>query len=162
VVAAQDRIGRDMYRVAGVMHDLKEAGIAVWFYDTNERAQWDEPEDELMGYVRGFGGAYQRKRASITSRNKSRALFLAGHVATGRSLGYRSVDVKDALGRHSHFKREVDPEQAAIVQRIFEWANAGLGLAKIVNRLHAEGIPNPTGLARGISKDDVALREQAS
>src|SRR5262249_15195182 len=54
VVAAQDRIGRDMYRVAGVMHDLKEAGIAVWFYDTNERAQWDEPEDELMGYVRGF------------------------------------------------------------------------------------------------------------
>ena len=40
---------------------------------------------------------------------------------------------------------EVNPEEAAVINRIFEWAADGAGLVRICERLTAEGIPGTTG-----------------
>lgn len=56
-----------------------------------------------------------------------------------RFLGYR---------RGSDGKPEIDPEQAAVVKRIYERFLAGDSLATIANDLNADGIPTPSGIGQ--------------
>src|SRR5262249_39712405 len=83
---------------------------------------------------------------------------LAGQMDRGfstgaRQYGYRKVVVPDDSGKkdaHGHpvsigTRIEVNPSEAKIIRRIFEWAAEGVGLASIVERLNAEGIPGSGG-----------------
>ncbi len=47
--------------------------------------------------------------------------------------------------RTSTRRREVDPEEAKLVVRIFELASQGVGIRRIAGMLNAEGIKNPVG-----------------
>jgi site-specific DNA recombinase len=60
-----------------------------------------------------------------------------GHVAGGRVYGYNNQRVGD------HIERVVNPDQAAVVQRIFRDIASGLGFTRVAKRLTAEGIPSP-------------------
>ena len=61
-------------------------------------------------------------------------LFDAGRVVGGRVFGYRDVDVngvdRDGRPLRSHVEREVNPAEAAVVVRISNLYDSGLGLKK--------------------------------
>ncbi len=69
----------------------------------------------------------------------------AGRAAGGVSYGYRAAPRIDADGRVVRGLREIVPEQAEVVRRIFRWYAAGRGSRWIAARLNAEGIPAPRG-----------------
>ena len=78
-----------------------------------------------------------------------RGRVLNGFVASGRAYGYRNVPIPSTTARWKHgrsaiegVKREIIPEQAAIVLRIFEMYAAGLGQKAIALKLNEEGIPS--------------------
>jgi site-specific DNA recombinase len=71
----------------------------------------------------------------------------AGHVCGGQCFGYRNVEITapGPDGRHHRqfVRREVEPDQAAVVRRIFELCAAGNGLKGITKTLNAEGATAP-------------------
>ena len=62
-----------------------------------------------------------------------------GRVAAGLAYGYSVVPGKKGLNR------QVVPEHAAIVRRIFDDYADGLSPRRIAAALNAEGIPSPSG-----------------
>lgn len=75
---------------------------------------------------------------------------LKGNHGGGRTYGYRLVPQyhpidKDPYGQPKRIgsRLEIDPEQARIVQRIFQDYADGVSPIKIVERLNAEGVPPP-------------------
>lgn len=76
---------------------------------------------------------------------------LEGRVRAGRATGptpygYRRVtSVRRADGEIDRGLREIVPEQAAVVRRIFEEYAAGVTPGVIARRLNAEGVASPRG-----------------
>lgn len=73
-----------------------------------------------------------------------------GYIAGGRCYGYRNVPVEDPTRRGDYgrpfvigVKRVIEPEEAAIVGRIFEMYASGMSLDRIACTLRAEGVPAP-------------------
>jgi hypothetical protein len=60
-------------------------------------------------------------------------------VTGGKCYGYRNV--RDG----SYVKRVIDPEEAAVIRRVFELYAAGTGMLTIAHRLNAEGVRPPRG-----------------
>jgi site-specific DNA recombinase len=65
---------------------------------------------------------------------------LKGKVAGGLAYGYRVAPAKEGAG-----EREIDPDEAKIVQRIFREFVAGDSPETIAKRLNREGVPGPGG-----------------
>lgn len=76
---------------------------------------------------------------AVQELQKSRQKNMGGKKTSYRFLGYR---------RGSDGKPEIDPEQAAVVKRIYERFLAGDSLATIANDLNADGIPTPSGIGQ--------------
>ena len=75
---------------------------------------------------------------------------LQGLVAGGRCYGYRNVPIEDPTkiakyGRPSvvGVRAEVEPEQAAVITRIFEMCADGMSLAQMAKKLNGEGVLSP-------------------
>ena len=69
----------------------------------------------------------------------SRGFWVASRVP----YGYRKIMVQDGAKKRPTL--EPDPDTAPTVQRIFNLAEAGLGILDITRTLNDEGIANPTG-----------------
>lgn len=73
--------------------------------------------------------------------------FSRGHHTGGKIFGYRSFSVLDSSGRVDSTgqplclgkKLEIHPEEAQMVQSIFQWFAEGLGLRSIARRLNGPG-----------------------
>lgn len=83
-------------------------------------------------YVRGLADKVRRGQSGMVRRGLN-----AGSVA----YGYRKKVMPD--GQRGH--REIVPEEAAIVVRVYRMAAAGLSGLEISRQLNAEGIPGPRG-----------------
>src|SRR5215813_4499065 len=103
--------------------------------------------DVFMLQAKAFAAADYRDQVRRKTRDAMFSKAQKGHVAGGRVLGYKNEEVKNG-DRRSHVKRVVDPDQAALVVRIFRMAADGKGLLRIAKTLNAEGVKNPTGQDR--------------
>jgi hypothetical protein len=66
-------------------------------------------------------------------------------VPGGSSYGYRVIRQLLADGSVSSGEREIDPSQAAIIQRIFKEYADGMAPRQIAARLNREAVPSPRG-----------------
>ena len=78
---------------------------------------------------------------------------LHGYTTGGRVYGYTNVPIEDPTrtGKYgrpavSGVKLVIHPEQAAVVNRIFEMYANGMGLRGIAVQLNGEGVPGPNGV----------------
>ena len=96
----------------------------------------------MVFQVELFGGEFYRASGQFKTTAAMRDLARPGFSTGHKLYGYRSVptvqDAKKKLARY-----EIVPEEAAIVRRVFEMADGGLGDLKIANKLNAESIPGP-------------------
>jgi site-specific DNA recombinase len=104
----------------------------------------------LLG-IRGALNEEARREIGKRTHRGLQGVALNGHNAGGRSYGYRHVAVedpkrKDHLGRPLvvAVKREIDPEQARQVRRIFEWFIEGYSPRQIADNLNALCVPPPS------------------
>lgn len=77
---------------------------------------------------------------------------IKGFNAGGRTYGYRHIPIEDhtrldEFGRPliEAVRREIDPEQAVWVRRIFQWYAEGQTPRQIAYNLNYEGVPSPRG-----------------
>src|SRR5439155_22229398 len=72
---------------------------------------------------------------------KAQALPVTG----GKVYGYNNIEVLGTDGTRQSVTRQANPEQAAVVRRIFELYAAGTGMLTRAHRLNEEGVKPPRG-----------------
>jgi site-specific DNA recombinase len=80
-------------------------------------------------------------------------LHRAGRVVGGRVFGYCNEDIYNGFDHddrplRSHVERVIDPTEAAVVRRIFEMYDSGLGLKRIAKLLTSEDAAAPKHFRR--------------
>jgi DNA invertase Pin-like site-specific DNA recombinase len=100
---------------------------------------------ELHVGFKGTMSALFRKDLADKTRRGQVGRVLAGRCPGGRVYGYRRVARFDEHGEPIRGLREIDPDQAAIVVRIYEEFVDGRSPREIAKRLNAEGVPSPAG-----------------
>jgi hypothetical protein len=130
IVRDTDRLSRDDMEPDPVV-TLKSAGVTVWEYSTGGPVDVSDATDRLVRNVHRYRGASEAESGSRRTRESKFAKARTATIADGRVLGYRNT------GDPKHRTREIDPEQAKLVVRIFKLAADGAGYLKIVRTLNA-------------------------
>ena len=133
-----DRISRDMEHIASFFKVASFAGARIITLSEGEIS------DLHVGLKGAMGAIYLKDLAAKTHRG------LAGRIEKGRSIGsapygYRVVRRLKDNGEPDRGLREIAPDQAAVVRRIFADYLAGKSPRAVARALNLEGVPGPTG-----------------
>ncbi|MGA9328521.1 MAG: recombinase family protein, partial [Bradyrhizobium sp.] len=126
-----DRVSRDPEDLAGIFKRLKYSGIEL--HTLNEGVA----DDMKIGF-RGIMGATFLKDLAAKVRRHHVGRVRQGHVMGAVSYGYRDVPGKPG-------EREIDPAEAAVLQRIFTEYATGVSPRDIAVGLTRDRIAAPSG-----------------
>ena len=143
-VHAPDRLARSYAHQVLLLEEFAHAGTEVIFLN---RPIGDTPEDNLLLQLQGMFAEYERAKVLERSRRGKRHRAQAGAVSvlSRAPFGYRYV-TREAGGGEARY--EIDENAARVVRQIFAWiGHERLTLAAVCRRLHAAGIPSPSGKA---------------
>ncbi len=138
VAEALDRLSRDQEDVAALYKQLSFANIKLITLTEGEIS-------ELHIGLKGTMNALFLKDLAGKTRRGQRGRVEAGKIPGGNSFGYRIVRRILDDGSVSTGEREIDPDQAVVIKRIFTEYADGMAPRQIAGRLNAEGIPSPRG-----------------
>ncbi|MCK5275678.1 MAG: recombinase family protein, partial [Alphaproteobacteria bacterium] len=135
---ALDRISRDQEDIAAIFKRLSHADVRLVTLSEGDI-------NELHVGLKGTMNALFLKDLAAKTRRGQRGRVEAGKIPGGNSYGYRIVRRMQEDGSVTTGEREIDPDQAAVICRIFQEYAQGLAPRRIAGRLNAEGIPGPRG-----------------
>jgi site-specific DNA recombinase len=138
---AMDRLSRDQEDIAALHKRLRFLGVRMITVGEGEIG------DLHIGLKGAMNALYLKDLADKTRRG------LEGRVRAGRSGGGLCYGYDVVLGEERG-GRTINPDEAAVVMRIFEAFAAGQSPTAIARRLNAEKVPGP----RGILWRDTAIR----
>ena len=138
IAEALDRISRDQEDIAAIYKRLSHAEIKMITASEGEI-------NELHVGLKGTMNALFLKDLAIKTKRGQRGRVEAGKIPGGNSYGYNIVRQLKDDGTVTTGEREINPEQAAIIIRIFEEYADGQSPRKIASRLNAEDIASPRG-----------------
>jgi site-specific DNA recombinase len=135
----QDRLTRKLAHQLLLSDEFEQAEVALRIVTMPDSEK--TPEGQLLTNVRGIIAEYERAKILERTERGRRGRAQAGRPPGGRPpLGY----ITTAKGY------EVQPDEAAIVQRIFRlYVENGLSQRAIAALLTAEGVPPPGERRRG-------------
>ncbi|MBT6350284.1 MAG: recombinase family protein, partial [Proteobacteria bacterium] len=135
---ALDRISRDQEDIAAIYKRLAHGDVKIVTLTEGE-------VNELHVGLKGTMNALFLKDLAVKTRRGQRGRVEAGKIPGGNSYGYTIVRRLLADGSVTTGERELEPEQAAAVRRIFQMYADGMAPRKIAATLNTEGIPSPRG-----------------
>ncbi len=153
IVSEQKTLGREMFATGGLIKELSQADIDIIEYVHGKSLVPRSPMEKVIGSLRGFND----ESAAVESSQRGTEALLPkarkGYVVGGRVFGYRNKDVMSGEDEHgrplrSHVELEVKPDEAAVVLRIFEMYDRGMGLRTIAKTLTLEGATRPEPFKR--------------
>jgi site-specific DNA recombinase len=144
VAEALDRLSRDQEDVAALYKRLSFAGIRIVTLAEGEIT-------ELHVGLKGTMNALFLKDLAQKTRRGLQGRIEAGRSSGGNSYGYDVVKRIGEDGEPIRGERRVNPEQAAIVRRIFTEYAAGGSPKAIARALNREKVPGPRGRSWGPS-----------
>lgn len=143
VMSEPSRLGREQAETTFVLKRLTDAGVQVWYYLEDRRAQLDTAVGKFIEAVHAFGSELERERIRQRTMDGMLKRAQAGYSTGGAVYGYRPVPVfssgrQDAYGRPvpDHVDRRVEPGEARTVLGIFKMYQAGYGLTAIAKCLN--------------------------
>lgn len=105
----------------------------------------DGEVDAFRGAIKGLLDEQQRKDLAHNIRRAQRGRAELGRAPAGIAYGYRTANRLDDRGQLQRGLREVDPDQAEVVRRIFTAYAAGQSARQIADDLNREGVKPPSG-----------------
>lgn len=151
VAEALDRISRDQADVATLYKHLKFAGVSIVTLAEGEIS-------ELHVGLKGTMNALFLKDLAMKTHRGLRGRVEKGKAGGGLCYGYRVVKKLDANGEPIRGDREIVPEEAAVIRRIFREFASSKSPKAIAVDLNREGVPGPLGRAWG----DTSIRGHVS
>jgi site-specific DNA recombinase len=134
VCEAIDRLGRRLADTADLQDTLAFLGIRLHTPSIGEVTA-------LHVGIMGMMAQLTLKDLADKTRRGQLGRVRQGKMPSGLAYGYRIVERKGKDGGH----REIEPEQALIINRIFAEYAAGKAPERIAKDLNAERIPGPFG-----------------
>ncbi len=135
---AIDRLARDQEHIAWLYKRLRHAGVKIVTLADGEVSA-------IHIGLKGTMAALFLEDLAAKVKRGQRGQVERGRAAGGLAYGYRVVRRFGADGRPETGLREIDPDQAGIVRRIFAEFLLGLSPRQIAARLNTEGVPGPRG-----------------
>jgi site-specific DNA recombinase len=133
-----DRLSRG-FETGTIFEDLRGWGVGIITLNQG-------PVSALHVGVGALVSVLQLEEGARKTRRGLKGVVLAGRSAGGCPYGYRvRTDVRDGRGDRVAGLREIDPDQAAVVVRIFEGFAAGKSAYGLACELNAEGVASPRG-----------------
>ena len=148
---ALDRISRDQADVATLYKHLKFAGVTIVTLAEGEIS-------ELHVGLKGTMNALFLKDLAMKTHRGLRGRVEKGKAGGGLCYGYKVLKKLDANGEPIRGDREIIPEEAEIVRRIFREFASGKSPKAIAVDLNTEGVRGPLGRAWG----DTSIRGHRS
>ncbi len=138
VAEALDRLSRDQEDIAAIYKRLTHYGIRILTLSEGEVS-------ELHIGLKGTMNALFLKDLAAKVRRGQRGRLEAGKAPGGLCYGYRAAVKLDDRGNVLRGDREIIPEQAEIIRRIFTEFVAGSSARAIASGLNRDGIKSPRG-----------------
>jgi len=127
-----DRLSRKLAHQLLLSDELEQAGVALRIVTMPDGAK--TPEAQLLSNVRGIIAEYERAKILERTARGRRGRAQAGHVSGG------AVPLDYAVHEDRYV---IDPDEAALVQRIFTLYLSGMSGDAIAALLTQEGITPP-------------------
>ena len=141
------RLARNTLLLLSVLEELRFHGVRV--VSVADGLDTDDQDATVGIQMRGVFNELQlmdlRKKTLRGQIGQKQRGFIVGEA----TFGYRSVAVgevtmdKKGRPRPEGYKMTVDPQEAAVILRIFKEFVAGSSESRIVRRLNADGVPGP-------------------
>ncbi|MEK9212284.1 recombinase family protein [Sphingomonas sp. 2378] len=131
-----DRLSRHQGDSFALREQLEEAGVRLFTLH-------DGVVDDINGTIKGLFDARFRKDLASRVKRGQQGSIRAGRAVGGVAYGYRRVIKLDDNGEPIRGLREIDPDKAHIVERIYREYVRGDSPMTISARLNAEGVPPP-------------------
>lgn len=139
---ALDRISRDQADVASLFKHLRFAGVRIVTLAEGEIS-------ELHVGLKGTMNALFLKDLAMKTHRGLRGRVEKGKAGGGLCYGYRVVKKTDSGGEPIRGDREIVPEEAEVIRRIFREFASGKSPKAIAVDLNKDGILGPLGRAWG-------------
>lgn len=133
-----DRVSRHVADAHIIRERLEFAGARLF-------TLFDGTVTPIIGLIKGFTDSQFRTDLAARSRRGQIANIQRGRASSNIAYGYRVANRLDERGQLVAGLREIEPEHAEIVRRIFHEYAAGRSPRAIVTALNAEGIRPPRG-----------------
>lgn len=101
--------------------------------------------NDITGTFQGLMDAHFSKNLGFKIKRAQKGVVREKRHPAGIAFGYRKANRLDERGELIRGLREIDPDQAEAVRRIFEEYAAGLSPRAIAERLNADCVPAPQG-----------------
>ena len=152
---ALDRISRDQADVATLFKHLKFAGVTIVTLAEGEIS-------ELHVGLKGTMNALFLKDLAMKTHRGLRGRVEKGKAGGGLCYGYRVVKKFDGNGEPIRGDREIVPEEADTIRRIFREFASGKSPKAIAVDLNRDGVPGPLGRAWGDTPASGATMSRAA
>jgi DNA invertase Pin-like site-specific DNA recombinase len=139
-----DRLSRDQEDIAHIYKRMRFLGIKIVTLSDSE-------VDELHVGLKGTMNALYLKDLADKTRRGLRGRIEAGKSGGGNSYGYDVVKKIGDNGEPVRGERRINPQEAAIVERIFKDYARGISPRTIAKQLNGEGVPSASGKGWGPS-----------
>ena len=153
-----DRISRDQEHIAGFYKEARFSGVQIITSAEGEIG-------ELHIGLKGTMSALFLKELGQKTHRGVEGVVRAGRSGGGLSFGYHVRRGLRADGTPLTGELEIDPDQAAVVQRVFGSYALGVSPRAIARSLNTEGQPGPRGgswtaslLLGGVARETGMLR----
>ena len=134
---ALDRLSRNQNHIGVLFDEAETAGVRLEFATEDFE---DTATGKFIIAARGFVAEVEREQISERTMRGKTERARSGRLPQGTGAGcYGYIYVRETG------LREVNPAQAAIVQRIFEEFVSGKAVNRVTTELNADGIPTLTG-----------------
>lgn len=154
VIDDTSRFGRNLSDTLPLSDILENANVFLHFANCGLDSR--DPNFRLLFIAYGQHDEQASRRLGECVKRGQRGRVLKGYVGSGRVYGYNNVPIEDPTRKGLYgrpyvegVKLEINPEEAAIVVRIFEMYVNGLGCRAIAVKLNEESVPSPLKLQRG-------------
>lgn len=151
LIEALDRLSRDQADVATLYKHLKFAGVPIITLSEGEI-------NEMHVGLKGTMNALFLKDLAAKTHRGMRGRVEAGKAGGGLCYGYRVVKRLDANGELIRGERQINPDEAQIIRRIFSEFASGKSPRAIATDLNKDGIAGPMNRAWG----DTSIRGHVS
>jgi site-specific DNA recombinase len=142
------RLSRKLADSLRIFEQLQFAGVRLVF--VSQGIDTDSEQAEVLLATHGIADSLYIKELAKKTHRGVEGRALQGLHTGGRCFGYRSVPIEDPTRRDAYgrpqivgVQLEVEPEQAAVIKRIFTDYAAGDSIKTIAKRLNAEHVPSP-------------------
>jgi site-specific DNA recombinase len=137
IVHDLDRLSRKLAHQLLLSDELEEAGVTLHIVTMPQEAK--TPEGQLLANVRGVFAEYERLKTRERTARGQVGCVKAGFPSGGTvPLGYTYIK---HVHKGAHY--EINPEEAALVERIFRmYVNDGLSLKEIARQLTRDKVPS--------------------